>query len=123
MSKNKSIRLHKEYGLNPTISICIICGKDTGDLALLGAAYKDKAPMHMITSIEPCKECKEEYLTKGILLIESSEENKKKPTGNMAVVKTEAFTKIFNIPIPKDHICFIETGLLAKIGITKDVNI
>jgi len=31
------IRLHKEYGLNPTIIECIICGKEKNEIALLGA--------------------------------------------------------------------------------------
>ena len=52
MSNN--IRLHKKYGLNPTLSTCFYCGKETGEIALLGAAYDGEAPMHLCTSLEPC---------------------------------------------------------------------
>lgn len=111
----KSIKLHKEHGLNPTLSVCIICGKDTGEIALLGAAYKGKAPMHMVTSIEPCKECREKYLSKGILLVEAPE-NSKVPTGRVIVVTKEAFLRIFNTEVPGSSIAYIQLGVLEAIG-------
>lgn len=42
-----SVRLHPKYGVNPTIPTCFWCGKDKNEIALLGAAYKEEAPMHM----------------------------------------------------------------------------
>lgn len=83
---SNSIKLHKEYGLNPTLCTCFYCGKETGEIAMLGANYKGKAPMHMCTSIEPCKECREKYKDY-VLLVEVEDEEhtawgsiKKKPT-------------------------------------------
>lgn len=97
----KSIPLHKEYGLNPTICTCFYCGKDTGELALLGAHYKGEAPMHMCTSIEPCKECKEKYKNH-VLLVEVQEENGKPiPTGRWLAIKKEYVT------VPNKGICYI----------------
>jgi len=60
MEKNDLI-LHKEYGVNPTIPICAFCGEDKNEIALLGAKYKDKAPMHMHIDNEPCDACKKRF--------------------------------------------------------------
>lgn len=107
------MRLHKDHGLNPTLSICILCKKETGEIALLGAKYKEKAPMQMITSVKPCKDCQEKYLKDGVLLIKSKED--KIPMGDMVVIKQEEFNKIFNIPIPEEHICFVEPTAFDKL--------
>jgi len=114
-AREPSIKLHKEHGLNPTLSTCIICGKGTGEIVLLGAAYKGKAPMYMITSIEPCRKCREQYLSDGVLLVEAREENRI-PTGRVVVIKNEAFTKVFEQPIPDKHIVYVEAGVLEMIG-------
>jgi hypothetical protein len=50
--------LSKEHGLNPTMPVCYWCGEETGEVALLGAAYKGEAPMHMVLNKEPCPACK-----------------------------------------------------------------
>lgn len=109
------IRLHPKYGLNPTLPVCIICGKDKGEIALLGAAYKEQAPMHMLVDVEPCDDCRKKYLSVGVLLLEVKED-KHTPTGTMSVIKTEAYNEIFKTPAPARHIVFVEEGLLARIG-------
>ena len=43
-----SLRLSKEHGLNPSLLVCPICGKDVG-IALLGANGGKKAPYQMIS--------------------------------------------------------------------------
>ncbi len=53
------ITLHKDYGLNVTIPICVFCGEARNELVMLGNSYKDKAPMHMILDNEPCDICRE----------------------------------------------------------------
>ena len=116
-----SIRLHKDFGLNPTMPQCIICGGDTGEIALLGAAYKGEAPRKMLLGVEPCKQCREKYLTVGVLLVEADQREVKNkmqhiPTGKVTVLKDEAFTRIFDKPIPPKKICYVEIGLLDKIG-------
>lgn len=110
------IRLHKKYGLNPSIDTCIICGKPKA-IVLFGSSMKEEAPMKVITSIEPCDECKRKYLLRGVLLVEVDENGK--PTGALAVITEEAFEKIFTAPIPKSRICRTEIGLLKKIGAIK----
>lgn len=114
----EGIRLHPKYGLNPTMPVCIICGKETGEIALLGATYKGEAPRHMIVGVEPCSDCKEKYLKNGVLLLETNSfqtDEPKIPTGRMVVITVECFKRIFSTYIASDHICWIGAGLLDKI--------
>ena len=120
----KSLRLHPKYGLNPTVSTCIICGKEKNEVALLGANYKEEAPMHMVTSIEPCDACKKRILdSDGVLLLEAEQtiEIGKKPsykfTGSLVVIRREAFQRMCpKMEVPTCRTVFIEPGILQKIG-------
>jgi hypothetical protein len=103
------ITLHPKYGLNPTISQCLICGKDLNEIALLGNHYKEQAPMHMVTSIIPCDECREKY-------------GYGKPVvdGDCFVITDEAFKKLFTCEIPVKKIAYLEEAVFNKIY--KDYN-
>jgi len=105
---SRGIRLHKEFGLNPTISKCVICGKGKNEIALLGAKYKGQAPMHMVTSPEPCAKCRKKYLAQGTMMLNPQ-------TGSLTVLKDKAFKKMFNVPIPKGKIAFAEEEVLSKL--------
>jgi CRISPR/Cas system-associated protein Cas10 (large subunit of type III CRISPR-Cas system) len=86
-----SIRLSKEHGVNPSISVCPICGKDTG-LILFGRLKGDeKAPMTVKGDL--CDECKEKYVR--IIEVESSDN--RKATGRYSFVPKEAL----NVECPK----------------------
>ena len=39
-SVGKGIRLSKQYGVNPSVTRCVCCGKEYG-VALFGAGWKD----------------------------------------------------------------------------------
>jgi hypothetical protein len=52
---SKGIRVSEKHGVNPSITVCPICGKETG-IALLGKLKGDKeAPMRMLS--DPCDDC------------------------------------------------------------------
>lgn len=52
---SKGIRVSEKHGVNPSITICPICGKETG-IALLGKLKGDEeAPMRMLS--DPCDDC------------------------------------------------------------------
>lgn len=52
---SKGIRVSEKHGVNPSITICPICGKETG-IALLGKLKGDKeASMRMLS--DPCDDC------------------------------------------------------------------
>jgi hypothetical protein len=118
-----NIRLHPKYGVNPTMPICIICSEPTGEIAMLGASYKEEAPKYMVIGIEPCEACRKKHLKKGILLVEvergyvgNSNKEKETITGKLVVLKDEAFKRIFNQELPKSKIAKVEVGLLDKLS-------
>lgn len=61
MSKKGSIKLSEKHGVNPSLVICTLCGKETGEIALLGRLKDDaEAPRHICTGTI-CKECNEKF--------------------------------------------------------------
>lgn len=119
---NGSVRLHPEYGLNPTLPVCIICGEEKGEIALLGNAYKGEAPKHMLVDIEPCDKCRKKYLSKGVLLVEVKREwndsrakHEDIPTGRVTVIRDGAFEKVFNQKFPKGKVVKVEVGILERL--------
>ena len=111
---SKGLRLSEKYGLNPTLGVCICCGKETGEIGLLGANRGEEAPRQSVLSIEPCQTCKDTLLVDGTLLIEAHEDGK--PTGKIAVITDEAYSRICKLPAPK-KIALVEVGVFEKLGI------
>jgi deoxycytidylate deaminase len=112
------MRLNEKHGLNPTIAQCPICAGEKNEIALLGNAMKEQAPMKMVIDNEPCDECKE-MMNAGILIIsvrDGSDKNNPFRTGLKAAIREEAFEKIFG-DIPKQRVAFIEDGALKKTGL------
>jgi hypothetical protein len=105
------IKLHPEYGLNPTMPVCFWCGKNTGEIVLLGRRYKGKAPRRMwLGDYTPCGECASR-LKPGpdrVVIMECSrtptldnqpsmhEDQQAYPTGRYVVFRVEALERIFN---------------------------
>lgn len=112
------IPLHKENRLNPTILQCFYCGKDKNEIVLLGAYYKQQAPMRSVTSYDPCDKCKQ-LMEKGFMLIEvedNTDQNNPYRTGNMTVISLEAAANLFtNIDLSKQRVAFIEKSVLKHI--------
>lgn len=118
-----SIRLHRDHGLNPTITQCFFCGKDKNEIALLGAAYKGEAPMHMCIDKEPCDECKK-LMDMGVLLIcvkNGSDRNNPYKTGPISVIKVETAQRIFGSSIGNGRVAFLEEEAWDKLGLPKGV--
>ena len=126
---NKSIRLSKEYGLNPSITTCYFCGKEDG-IALLGDAYRDEhgnkaqAPMKIgCLNRVPCPECKE-LMKAGIMLISVRDgETGQDPyrTGKLCVVKEEAVKRLLTGESLEQalrmRMCFVEDRGWTKLGL------
>jgi hypothetical protein len=114
----KGIRLHKEHGLNPTIPQCFFCGKDKDEIVLLGAAYKEEAPMKMCVDQIPCDECKK-LMEMGVLLIsvqDGSNRNNPYRTGKLVVITQEVAKRVFN-NIGESRVAFIEESAWQRIGL------
>lgn len=86
--------------------VCPICQEETGDL-LMDRRIKDTFERHTMTP-NPCEKCKEKYLKTGVLLIDPK-------SCSLVVLKQSAFKRIFNQPVPKSHICYVERELLEKL--------
>ena len=110
------LTLNPEYGLNPTIAVCIICKKEKDMIALLGNACKEQAPMHSVIDFEPCPECREKYLKNGVMLVEFHNDSKEYV---VAVIAETAFKRIFIPEVPAGRIAIVETGTFKQLGITE----
>lgn len=102
---SKSIRISPKHGLNPSITTCFFCGKDTG-VALLGRMKNDtEAPRHIIVNYEPCDDCKA-IMAQGITLLEATDtppapdmppvQENTWLTGRYMVIREPAFRNIIN---------------------------
>lgn len=103
---SKSIRLSEKHGVNPSITICPVCGKDTG-IAILGRLKGDEeAPRKIIGDL--CDDCisklgndkiyilainDQGYSTKGIIIERSALNVSIK--GYMTFMKENEFDKVF----------------------------
>lgn len=103
---SKGIRVSEKHGVNPSITICPICGKETG-IVLLGKLKGDKeAPMRMLSDL--CDDCisklgndkiyildidDQGYGTKGIIIKRSALNIPVK--GYMTLMKENEFDKVF----------------------------
>lgn len=95
-----SIRLHSKHGLNPTLPVCAFCGQDTGEVALLGAAYRGEAPHRMVLDPrQPCQTCLD-AMRGGIAFIEAILAGDAWTPGRWCVVKeTAAFIAAIAEPL------------------------
>ena len=113
---NGSILLHREHGLNPTITVCWLCGKDKNEIAFLGTKYKDKAPMHMCIDKKPCECCQKELEQFVFMIVCTNEQHPDETrTGELIKIKHEAFSNIFNTELPPQRIAFCGADLKEKL--------
>ena len=105
-----SIKLSPRYGVNPTIPVCFWCGKERGEIALMGhigdgRKHEDfEAPKHMVIDFEPCEECKKN-MELGFTIMEATDtpnsvskiemQSGVYPTGRFVVLKTDVAHRIF----------------------------
>lgn len=113
--------VHLDFGLNPTIPQCFFCGEDKNEVALLGAAFKGEAPMHMCINKEPCDKCKG-YMQQGVIFIGVKDgESGENPfrTGRFCVIKEEAVKRMLNNSyfVPQSRVAFIEESTWVALGL------
>lgn len=134
------IKISPKHGLNPSLLICPICGKDQG-IAPLGkiSPYDPKAPRQMLDR-EPCEACQkdiENYKKQGfvVFIIDDQYEveldkaqrshNKNYPSPwqffvGLNVLKIEATERIFQNMDMSRGAAFIPKSLALKIGLKID---
>lgn len=124
-----SIKISKKHGLNPCIPICVFCGKEKNELALLGRLKDDaKAPMSAVIDMEPCNECKENW-SKGVPLIRVTKKKPENgmpplqkdgndgiwPTAQYMVVTEECAESMFDLETKKGQPVLLEDVVFDKI--------
>lgn len=119
---SKSIRLHPEFGVNPMLYCCSVCGNDIG-VALLGYNGGKEAPRKAVLPGEICDPCIG-YMKVAVAIIECRDgESGKNPyrTGRLFYMKDEAFARIFSGPEAeaalKARVTFMEESLVKKLGL------
>jgi hypothetical protein len=119
-----SIKLYKKFGLNPSIPICWICSREKNELVLLGAGYKEEAPMKMCIDKNPCDECKK-FMEQGIIFIgvvDGTDHENPFRTGHFLVLKEQAVREMpmddqLKQGILNKRVAFVEVSVLEKLGI------
>lgn len=124
------MRLSKEYGVNPTIPMCFICGENKNEIILMDANRGKEAPRPGTVAFdrEPCDKCRE-FMKEGIILISVDAEKSKYDmdnpyrTGGWCVVRDEAVKEfvegdIIN-EILKKRICFVPDEAWEHIGLPR----
>lgn len=101
-----SVRISKKYGLNASLQVCPICGKDMG-IIMFGTSYKDEkgkvaqAPKQISVPGQICDSCKDVIENQhGVFFIEvkdgEGEKHSKNPyrTGRITAITEDAVKNI-----------------------------
>lgn len=90
MEKDEII-LHEEFGVNPSVEVCLACGKEMG-VIMFGAAYDGEAPKQVCMG-HLCDDCSKVIKDGGVYIFEAEDENS--ITGRYVAIKREAALEIF----------------------------
>lgn len=120
------IHLSKQFGFNPSIDTCFICGKATS-VVLFGTSYKDEngktteAPQKVCTG-QLCNDCQKVIDKGGIFFIackDGESSNNPYRTGQIGALKEEAVQRIFP-DFPYKKVNYIEESAYKQIFESKD---
>lgn len=110
-----AIRLSNKHGVNPTVGVCMYCGREDGTIGLMGQLPGDReADGYSIISDEPCDECKG-YMEQGIMLCEvvgtytiklrnRRTKERPRPTGTLCVVSEDFIKRVIQPDELRDQI-------------------
>lgn len=139
---SKGIPISPKHGLNPCIPVCLFCGKQKNEIALMGKLPGDaEAPHSAVIDYTPCDECQANW-NMGIPLIRVSRrpsvENQPPmkaqggacvyPTGQYVVMKENVVERIFGMkgtvgsPVLIEDTAFDQLVEQAKASGTVDGN-
>ena len=116
---SNSIRLSKQYGVNPSVTCCECCGKELG-IALFGASWKDKngktaeAPYKVAMGLYD--DCKKVIDQDGMMIIEVRDgETGKNPyrTGRLVGITKDAKERMFKDI--KSPVAYMEQAMFQQL--------
>lgn len=118
---SKGIPISKEYGLNPSVLQCPICGKEHS-IALFGAGWKDKngktaeAPRVLVTPDSFCDDCLKVLQAGGAFFIEVRDgEAKKNPKNPYRTGRYIAVTKQYKDRVQCHPVQYMEQAMFEEI--------
>ena len=131
------VRIHKKYGLNPTMTTCFYCG-ESKDILLVGSATTEFKKVGLsdydgrmnpnigVIDKEPCSKCAK-YMEQGIICISVKDDSvgSDNPfrTGGWAVVKDSAFDTFLDrdilLNIKKSRVVFIPDTVWDNMGLPR----
>lgn len=96
----------------------------TGEILLKRNLHPTLDPK-TVTGHSPCPSCRGHLDNGFIALIETRDVNPGRSTaqlntprtGNFAFLRREAFTRIFNVPVPNQSVAFVEPGVIDKLQV------
>lgn len=124
----KGIKISPKHGLNPCIPICVFCGKEKNEVALLGRLKDDaEAPRSAVIDYQPCDECRANW-SQGVALIRVTDKQpgnnippltekdgtKLYPTAQYHVILPEAAKRLFDIDAPAGTPILMEAEAFDK---------
>lgn len=117
---NMGVRISKQYGVNPSVTRCVCCGKDYG-IALFGTSWKDpktgktaEAPREVFQGF--CDDCQKVIDQEGLLIVEVKDgETGNNPfrTGRIVGISKDAKERMFKDV--KAPMCYMEQSVFSKI--------
>lgn len=120
-----TIKVSEKHGVNPMLCVCWYCGRDTGEIAMLGKLKNDEqAPHRGVLNREPCKECKE-YMAAGVIFISVRDgESGENPyrTGGFAVITEDGVRRMIEDTDLLEHVlkvryCFVPAATWSVLGL------
>lgn len=130
-----SLPLHRAYGVNPSVNVCIMCNEGIG-VVLFGANYRGEAPRHVLMGPEFCSKCEKKIADlDGIALVEGEmvetkrgtygpTVNQPRVTGRLWVMRRDAAIRIFGEKMIEramahKRIALIATEAVDKLGLAE----
>ena len=125
-----SLRLHSTHGVNPSVSVCIMCNEGV-EVVLFGAAIASQAPHQVLMGPVFCDACKKKLVdVDGIALVEADEvmvrrqvwnepETRPQVTGNLWVVKREALIRICGEAVVEKAMAHARITLILPAAVDK----
>lgn len=98
---------------------CPVCLEKTDEVLLFNTKLRNTLERENFVGFKMCEEHNKKLYEEGYLaLIETSSPvaptslTDKYRTGNYALIKENVYNDLFNVPISKNRICFIQVGIL-----------
>ena len=116
MKREQIIKPSKAHGLNPSVIMCPLCGKDSG-VAFFGYIEGDQKAPDKVAG-DPCHQCTE-HMKRGFIIVEAEKSDEGiKLLGGFWVITYEAAQKlIVSEEALKMRCCYMDRETCTQLGL------